>query len=188
MDSQSKTTSKLFFHNADIETNVFPNIISFLQEEGIEFGTFELNDNAKQYHTVSSVPDEEREQLIKSFPEITEKYAHMQGYRSDVVCLYPEFEHLPFIMNMFGNVHYHFEHEYWYLFDGRLGFTFYSIRGFKFSVVVESGEYIQVPERIWQQCFFVDSNDRMKSMRFFTTSGTVKLPEINWTKNHECTI
>jgi 1,2-dihydroxy-3-keto-5-methylthiopentene dioxygenase len=102
------------------------------------------------------------------------------GYKSDIICLFPTFEHLDFIMDKFGDVHYHFENEYWHIFDGRLGFVFYSPRGFKFRMIVEAGEYIQVPEGIWQQCFFAAKEDRVKSMRFFNTTGKVVMPTISF--------
>lgn len=185
MREQDASPAKLFLHGLDKSSNDFHSIQSFLSDEGIEFGRFELNDQSNAYTQKNSVPDEKRAELIASYQDIVRQYEGQKGYRADIVCLYPEFEHLNFIMKMFGNVHYHFENEYWYFFDGRLGFTFYSKNGLKFDVIVDAGEYIQVPERIWQQCFFVSPTDKMKSMRFFTTSGTVTLPEVKFEDAHE---
>ncbi len=169
---------KLEIVGIDKKTNDFNKIQLFLSSEGIDFGKFDINPLAFELAKNNSLSEKEREDLLKSYPEIKSKYNKSIGYKSDVVCLYPEFEHIDSIMEKFGDVHYHFENEYWYIFDGLLGFVFYSKNGFKFRLIVQSGEHIQVPEGIWQQCFFSAKEKRVKSMRFFNTKGTVIMPKI----------
>lgn len=185
MQKNNTIQEKLWLIGIESGVSDFDSIKQFLSTEGIEFGCFELNKLAHEYAKPNTISDSQRIQLLSSFPEISEKYSNKRGYRADVVCLYPDFEHIAMVMKMFGDVHYHFENEFWYFFDGRLGFTFYSPKGFKFNVIMEAGQYIQVPEKIWQQCFFVEPGDRMKSMRFFTTTGTVILPKINFEEKRE---
>lgn len=172
-------TNKLSIVGTEAYSNDFEKIKNFLQQEGIAFGRFQLHEKTLNLIAPNSLTEEDRQSVLLSYPELEKKYSQLEGYKSDVVCLYPEFEHLAFIMEKFGDVHYHFENEYWYFIDGRLGFVFYSPKGFKFRVVVEAGEYIQVPEGCWQQCFFVAKTDRMKSMRFFNTTNSIKLPNVH---------
>lgn len=145
-------------------------IKSFLHSEGIELGMFPLNETAKKYKLLDTLTEEQRVELIQSYPELIESYSKLSDFRYDVVCLYPEFEHLDFILNKFGDVHYHFENEYWYFIDGCFNFIFLGSRGLKYNVTVEAGEYLQVPEGKWQ--YFVGTRDsRMKAMRFFNTTN-----------------
>lgn len=168
--------AKLFIYDDALETNNLNQISYFLAKEGIQVGKFELNELSKKFSKLNTLTDKQRIELLTSYPELTKKYSRLDGYRSDIVCLYPEFEHFNFIMKKFGDIHFHFESEYWYFFDGYFGFVFLGSQGRKYLVTIESGEYIQVPEGKWQ--YFSGTNkQRMKAMRFFNTTHQFIKPE-----------
>lgn len=166
---------KILREDEQITTN-FDTIHKFMTSHGIKFGRFELNELAKTLAKKDTLSDEERNELLDSYQHISSEFEQQDGYKRDVVCLWPEFEHIDFILNKFGDVHYHFNHEFWYFFDGQFDFIFCGNDGRKFCITVEAGEYLQVPEGFWQ-LFSGDRNCRMKSMRFFYTTHSVKQPE-----------
>lgn len=166
----------LHIYDDEAETKDFAVAQRFLSKEGIQIGRFRLNDLAQELSQYDTLTDNQRSDLVDSYPEIQKKYSAHNGYRSDVVCLYPEFEHFDFIMSKFGNIHFHFENEYWYFIDGFFGFVFINDEGRKYVVTIEAGEFIQVPEGKWQ--FFSGTREqRMKAIRYFNTTNKFSRPD-----------
>ncbi|MFD1425135.1 cupin domain-containing protein [Laceyella tengchongensis] len=164
--------ANLFVFNEEVETQDHDKITFFLERFGIRFGKVELPDQAKELAKLQTLTDEQRSGLIDLFPEEIDKFSSLTGYRSDVVCFYPGFEHLDFILSKFAPIHFHFENEFWYFVDGSAKFGYLGHDGTKFQVTVEAGEFIQVPEGVWQW-FELTEEKRMKAIRFFYTTGTV---------------
>lgn len=162
-------------HNEESKTSNFEEISNFLKDEGIEFGKFLLNGLARELARLDTLTEEQRETLIQSYPDLIEKHSSGHGYRHDVICLYPEFEHLQSILMKFKDVHFHYENEYWYFIDGSFGFVFLGSHGRKYELLVEAGEYLQVPEGKWQY-LKVPKIIRMKTMRFFNTTYQFTVP------------
>lgn len=158
--------------NDEIEVSENTRISNFLSKYNIEFGEFEINSLAENLNCQDSLEDSEREELISSYSHIENKFKSKLGYRADVVCFYPEFEYLDFILGKFAPIHFHYENEYWYFIDGEAKFGFLAKDGTKFQVVVRQGEYLQVPEGFWQWFELTDSK-RMKAMRFFYTTKSI---------------
>lgn len=159
---------KIIEHDDSTDDNII--IKKFLRNEGIPFDEFELNNLSLENSKKKTLTDSERSLQIESFKNLVFQYHKNSGYRSDMICLYPEFEHLDFVLSKFKDIHYHFENEHWYITDGTLGFGFLSRDGFKFSIELFPGEHITVPEGKWQWLIPPSSNI-LKSMRFFTTTG-----------------
>ena len=155
-----------------IETTQKPAITHFLAEHGIAFGTFEMGKRAREAAPSVTVGDDERQAILREHDFVAQNYATRVGYRADVVCFHPELPHLEVIVEKFGSVHFHFENEFWYFFDGEALFGFLGKDGTKFEVTVKAGEYLQVPEGCWQY-FALTPRRRMKSMRFFNQEGRV---------------
>lgn len=167
--------AKLSIFDSDIETRDFDKISNFLDCEGIDFGRFELTELAHDMSKKQTLSDVDREILISEFPELTEKYSKLPGFRSDVICLYPEFDHLDFVLKKFKDIHYHFENEHWYLIDGSCGFAFLGSSGRKYVIEIEKNEFITVREGKWQW-LIPPANNRMKSMRYFNRTGLIREP------------
>lgn len=156
------------------ETTHDKNIISrFLSYEKIPFGSFNLSELAIKNSFKNTLTEEERKIQIDDYSELSGKYEDYSGYRADMICLYPEFDHLTFVLSKFKDIHFHFESEHWYITDGSLGFGFLSADGHKFTVDINQGEYITVPEGKWQW-LIPPKNNRLKAIRFFTSEGFYK--------------
>ncbi|MFI2959662.1 cupin domain-containing protein [Priestia sp. JSM ZJ58] len=160
--------------NDNLEIYDMNNISLIMRKFGIEIGKFDINELVLEYQKKDTLNENERNKLISSYSHIVEKFKDKSGYRSDVVCFYPEFEHLDFILKKFSPIHFHYENEYWYFVDGEAKFGFLGTDGTKFEVVVQKGEYIQVPEGLWQWFELTDKR-RMKSMRFFYSTNSIPL-------------
>ncbi|MGG2119877.1 cupin domain-containing protein [Bacillus bombysepticus] len=167
---------KIHIFNDDVNCESSSFIKRFLADHGINYGNFQLNNVATRYSKLITITEQQREELIYSYPELTEKFEKKKDYKHDVVCLYPELPVLDMILSKFAPIHYHFETEYWYVFDGEAEFGFLGQNGVKFLITVQAGEYIQVPEGYWQW-FDLTNEKRMKAMRFFYKTESVPVLE-----------
>lgn len=158
--------------NDDVATEDFDRIRIFASEQGIELGHIELPPRARELAARTTLTDPERAELIALYPDAHRRFAAERGFRADVVCFYPELPQLDFIINKFGSIHYHYEHEYWYFVDGEACFGFLGANGTKLTLRVQAGEYLQVPEGIWQW-FELTPAKRMKAIRFFYNTGRI---------------
>jgi 1,2-dihydroxy-3-keto-5-methylthiopentene dioxygenase len=167
--------AKLEYINTDVKIESFNKIAEFLAAEGIELGTFPLTPQAIQLASQTTATDEERAILLATYEDLKSKYSGKGQYRSDVVFLHPGFPHYEMLLVKFGDIHFHYENEYWYFFGGHFDFGFLGLDGRKFYVTVSAGEYLSVPEGKWQWLRGT-VQQQMKAMRFFNSSGTYSLP------------
>ena len=167
--------AKLEFINTDIKSDAIDDITQFLKSEGILFGQFELNDTALKLASQERASDEERQALLASYPELTALHASTPGFHSDVVFLHPGFPHYEMLVKQFGDIHYHYENEYWYFFGGHFDFGFLGTDGRKFYIRVDAGEYLSVQEGKWQWLRGT-VHQQMKAMRFFNCTNSVAKP------------
>lgn len=167
--------AKLEFINTDSKTEALPEIKNYLASEGIDFGTFALTPYAKKLGSQPLATDEERMALLATYPELESKYSTKPQYRADVVFLHPGFPYYDDLIVQFGDIHYHYENEYWYFFGGHFDFGFLATDGRKFYITVNAGEYLSVPEGKWQWLRGT-SKQQMKSMRFFNCTGKIAKP------------
>ena len=151
-------------------------IAAFLAREGIEFGQHSLTDVARGLARKDVLSDTERTEVIASYAPHGDRYSGREGFRADVVCFWPEFEHMNFVLSKFSPIHFHFESEWWYVIDGEASFGFLGSNGTKFVLTVSAGEFVQVPEGIWQW-FELTPATRLKSIRYFNTSHRFRLRE-----------
>jgi len=156
-----------------VETADAGEIASFLAREGIEFGQHSLTAVARELAKKDVLSDVERTEVIASYAPSGDHYAGQEGFRADVVCFWPEFEHMSFVLSKFSPVHFHFENEWWYVIDGEASFGFLGSNGTKFILTVGVGEFCQVPEGIWQW-FELTPAKRLKSIRYFNTSRRIE--------------
>ena len=168
--------AQLSIINENKSTENIEQIQSYLKTENIEFGQFTLNDLSIQKASQDTLSDNERNSIIESYPDIINKYRKYFDYRADMICLYSEFKHLDFVLEKFKDVHYHYENEHWYYIDGSSGFGFLGLDGRKFTVEVNAGEYITVPEGKWQWVI-PPKNNRMKAIRFFSCTRSIPKPK-----------
>lgn len=160
----------------NIFTDDFNNIQTYLAKQNIEIGQFIVNKLSSEKSLQDTLSDEERLNVIESYPEIINKYNKFFDYRADMICLYPEFKFLEFVLEKFKDVHFHYENEHWYYIDGTSGFGFLGVDGRKFIVEITVGEFITVPEGKWQWVI-PPKNNRMKALRFFSSTKSMVKPE-----------
>jgi 1,2-dihydroxy-3-keto-5-methylthiopentene dioxygenase len=160
----------LLITNEELEVTDFDIIQRFLRKNGVEFGKFVLNQSLQKFAELPTLTEEERVIAIESVPDVSGRFQEKPGYRADVVCFNSDMPHLQFIIDKFGSIHFHFETEFWYFFDGEAVFGFLTGNGTKYVLTVEAGEYLQVPETVWQW-FHLTEAKRMKSIRFFYEEG-----------------
>lgn len=164
---------KVRFINSEKMITDRENVIKFLSSENIMFGQFELTNYALDLAKKETATDDERITLINEYQDLINKYSQMPGYRADVVFLHPGFPYYKDLIIKFGDIHYHFENEYWYFIGGHYDFCFLGSNGWKYAVTVSAGEYLSVPEGKWQ---WLEGTieQQMKAIRFFNSTGHYK--------------
>lgn len=167
--------AKLKLIGTDFETENLADVKKYLESENIQFGTFALTTFAKELAQQKEADEIAREKLLAEYDYIAEKYKNLADFRQDVVFLHPGFPHYPQLLKLFGDIHYHYENEYWYFFGGEYDFGFLGNDGRKFYVTVSAGEYLTVPEGKWQWLNGTVDHE-MKAMRFFNCSGKMIKP------------
>jgi len=164
--------ASIYLYNEEKSIHDLTLITSFLAKENIAFGTFPLSGIAVDARKKEELTDTERQQVLDSHAQDSAAFQSLSGFRQDVVCFWPSFSHLDYVLSRFAPIHFHYENEYWYCFDGAACFTFLGNRGEKYRVTLEPGEYLRVPEGRWQW-FELTESKYFKSMRFFYTSHSV---------------
>jgi 1,2-dihydroxy-3-keto-5-methylthiopentene dioxygenase len=143
-------------------------IASFLARENIAFGRFQPSEEARKATHREVLDDDERERVMASHQSEAARFRALPGFRQDIVCFWPTFVHLDKILSRFAPIHFHYENEYWYCFDGAARFGFLGARGEKYCITLEQGEFLRVPEGRWQW-FELTEAKYFKSIRYFYT-------------------
>lgn len=169
--------AKLEFVDHGIHLDTHAGISHFLNSEGIQFGTFDLNDRARTFAGQSRLSEEDRQVLLQDYRHITKLYEDKPKFHQDIIFLHPGFEHYAFLVHKFGALHFHYENEYWYMFGGMGHFGYLSLQGLRFLVHLFPGEYISVPEGRWQW-WASNVEEEFKAMRFFNSQGLFAMPDV----------
>jgi len=147
-------------------------IIEFLGQHEIKFERWpipaQIHDLAKQ----PTLNNEEKAQVLEAFRPKLDELAETQGYvDSDMVCLSPETPGLHDALGKFDLEHYHTDEEVRFIVDGRGVFGFVGDDGRRFTIEVNAGEYIIIPENSWHW-FYLLEDQTIKALRIFKdTSG-----------------
>jgi 1,2-dihydroxy-3-keto-5-methylthiopentene dioxygenase len=117
-----------------------------------------------------ALSDEAKERVLVGHDDRFRKLQADLGYQSrDLVVLHPDVPNLDAMLARFEPAHTHDDDEVRYIVDGEgvFGFTFPD--GTQAELLVEAGEYINVPANA-EHWFHLSSSRRIKAVRYF--SGT----------------
>ena len=113
--------------------------------------------------------DEQKEIVLQGLDQYFLKLKSEAGYQSrDLIVLYPELDGLDSLEKKFDKCHTHDDDEVRYIVDGEGVFGFVRPDGSQVELLVEAGEYINVPKNT-EHWFYLTSKKRIKAVRYFTT-------------------
>lgn len=116
-----------------------------------------------------SLLDAEKEQVLAGLEVYFRRLQQTAGYQSrDLVVLHPEAPGLDAMLAKFDRCHTHDADEVRYIVDGEGVFGFVRQDGSQVKLLVEAGEYINVPAGT-EHWFILTPLRRIKAVRYFTT-------------------
>ena len=140
-------------------------ITTFLEKHGIAFERWEIPSHIQGLAQKPLLSDEEKSQVLEAFRPKLDELAETQGYvDSDMVCLSPETPGLHDALGKFDLEHYHTDEEVRFIVDGRGVFGFVGDDGRRFTIEVNAGEYIIIPENSWHW-FYLLEDQTIKALR-----------------------
>lgn len=112
--------------------------------------------------------DEEKEAVLKGLDGYFQKLKSELGYQSrDLIVLHSGLEGLETLTAKFDKCHTHDDDEVRYIVDGEGVFGFVRPDGSQVELLVEAGEYINVPKDT-EHWFYLSSKKRIKAVRYFS--------------------
>jgi 1,2-dihydroxy-3-keto-5-methylthiopentene dioxygenase len=118
-----------------------------------------------------SLVDAEKEQVLAGLDRYFQQLKETAGYQSrDLIVIHPELPGLPEMLAKFDRCHTHDDDEVRYIVDGEGIFGFVRPDGSQVELLVEAGEYINVPAGT-EHWFYLTPLRRIKAVRYFTTTA-----------------
>ena len=147
-------------------------ISSFLGRHNIKFQRWSIPEEIQELAQKPSLDDEEKSAVLEAFRPQLSELAETEGYvDSDMVCLHPETPGLDDALGKFDLEHFHTDEEVRFIVDGQGVFGFVGDDGRRFTIQVETGDYIVIPENAWHW-FYLCEDQTIKALRIFKdTSG-----------------
>lgn len=114
--------------------------------------------------------DVEKQQVLAGLDGYFRQLERDAGYRSrDLIVLHPELPGLQGMLEKFDRCHTHDADEVRYIVDGEGVFGFVRPDGSQVELLVNAGEYINVPAGT-EHWFYLTPLRRIKAVRYFTTT------------------
>lgn len=115
-----------------------------------------------------ALEDAEKEALLKAHDHYFEKLKQDFGYEArDMIVLHPDIPNLDAMLKKFITCHTHDDDEVRYIVDGEGIFGFVMPDGSQAELLVEAGDYINVPMNT-EHWFRLTPKKRIKAIRYFT--------------------
>jgi len=117
----------------------------------------------------TALPDGEKEQVLAALEPYYEELKRTKGYQTrDLVVLHPDVPNLDAMLAKFDKVHTHSDDEVRYIIDGEGVFGFVLPDGGQVELLVEAGDYINVPANT-EHWFYLTEKRRIKAVRYFVS-------------------
>ncbi|HVE86454.1 MAG TPA: cupin domain-containing protein [Myxococcales bacterium] len=117
-----------------------------------------------------SLGDAEKEQVLAGLEVYFRRLQQAAGYQSrDLIVIHPEMPGLEAMLAKFDRCHTHDADEVRYIVEGEGVFGFVRRDGSQVRLMVEAGEYINVPAGT-EHWFILTPLRRIKAVRYFTTT------------------
>ena len=124
---------------------------------------------AVQLLNKAALSDAEKSAVLAAFDESFKRLQSEAGYQScDLIVLHNQIEGLDALLSKFERTHTHDDDEVRYIIDGEGVFGFTRPDGSQVELLVQAGDYINVP-RETEHWFYLTSSKRIKAIRYFTT-------------------
>lgn len=155
------------------ENGVIVSNLSDIQKEladlSINLKHYAPNDKANTLLQQESLETAQKEEVLKFHDELFEVLKKEEGYQSrDLIVLNPNIENLEMMLNKFSPCHTHDDDEVRYIVDGEGVFGFVKNDGTQMELLVQAGDYINVPKDT-EHWFVLTNSKRIKAIRYFTT-------------------
>lgn len=157
------------------EDGTFTENLDSIQKElaplNVQLNFWPIDDaRAQALLSKESLDDEEKEETLKGLDRYFEILKNEQGYKSrDLIVLHPAVPNLDELLKKFDSAHTHADDEVRFIVDGEGVFGFVRPDGSQVELLVEAGDYINVPQNT-DHWFYLTDKKRIKAVRYF--SGT----------------
>lgn len=140
-----------------------------LAELSISLKYFKPNYEASALLQRPALEVNEKEEILKFHDDLFEVLKKEEGYQSrDLIVLNPQMENLETLLEKFSPCHTHDDDEVRYIVDGEGIFGFVKKDGTQMELLVQTGDYINVPKDT-EHWFVLTDSKRIKAIRYFTT-------------------
>ncbi|MFK7931007.1 MAG: acireductone dioxygenase [Myxococcota bacterium] len=149
-----------------------PTIQQHLQPLGVAVMNWPTPDrgDVPQLLAQASLDDGQKDTVLQGLDHYFEQLKQSDGYQSrDLIVLHGGIPNLDVALAKFGPAHTHDDDEVRYIVDGEGVFGFSFPDGSQAELLVEAGEYINVPKDT-EHWFHLTDSQRIKAVRYF--SGT----------------
>ncbi len=117
-----------------------------------------------------SLGDAEKDRVLGHLDPMFERLKAESGYQArDLIVLHPDLPGLDELLAKFDRCHTHDDDEVRYIVDGEGVFGFVLPDGRQAHLMVEAGEYINVPAGT-EHWFYLTAPRRIKAVRYFTST------------------
>jgi 1,2-dihydroxy-3-keto-5-methylthiopentene dioxygenase len=117
-----------------------------------------------------ALDDAQKEQVLAGLDHYFQQLREQDGYQArDLIVLHPDVPGLDAALQKFAPAHTHDDDEVRYIVDGEGVFGFTLPDGAQAELLVEAGEYINVPADT-EHWFHLTGARRVKAVRYFTTT------------------
>lgn len=163
--------ARLIFENKT-ETIDIPQIQRALGPLGIKVAYYEISQDVEIQQLLNKdlLTDEEKEQVLVGHDIYFTKLQQVDGYQMrDLVVLCNSIEGLEGMLSKFDKCHTHEDDEVRYIVDGKGWFGFVMPDGQQAKLLVEAGEYINIPKDT-EHWFVLDDDNWIKAIRYFSNT------------------
>jgi len=147
-------------------------IAAVLSRIGVSVRSWPISDDPEVRGLLGqpSLDEAQKERVLAGHDAYFQELQRENGYQSrDLVVLHPEVPNLDAMLARFEPAHTHADVEVRYIIDGEGVFGFTLPDGEQIELLVEAGEYINVPANA-EHWFHLSGKRRIKAVRYF--SGT----------------
>lgn len=142
-----------------------------LSSLNIQLNSWPIGDNPLLVNLLGKdhLNDQEKEQVLTDLDHYFQELQENAGYKTrDLIVINPDIPNIDTMLSKFDKCHTHADDEVRYIVAGEGVFGFVRPDGSQVELMVQSGEYINVPANT-EHWFYLGENKRVKAVRYFTS-------------------
>jgi 1,2-dihydroxy-3-keto-5-methylthiopentene dioxygenase len=142
-----------------------------LSSLNIQLNSWPIGDNPLLVNLLEKdhLNEQEKEQALTDLDHYFQELREKSGYKTrDLIVINPDIPNIDMMLSKFDKCHTHADDEVRYIVAGEGIFGFVRPDGSQVELMVQSGEYINVPAHT-EHWFYLGENKRVKAVRYFTS-------------------